>query len=52
MNSIRTPRGVIPLPAVALLVCAASASAEGGPPPAEVVLEAGEIDVRMQAGAR
>ena len=52
MNSIRTPHGVPPLLALACLLWAASASAEGGPPPAEVVLEAGEIDVRMQAGAR
>ena len=51
MNSILTPHGVTPLVALACL-WAASASAEGGPPPAEVVLEAGEIDVRMQAGAR
>ncbi len=52
MNSIRTPHRVTPLLALACLVWAASAFAESGLPPAEVVLEAGEIDVRLQAGAR
>ena len=53
MTYMRTPHGVIPLPAVALLVSAACAFAEGGLRPAKVVLEAGEIDARgVQAGAR
>lgn len=50
MNSLRTPHGILLLACLAL---AASASAEGGLPPADVVLEAGEIDARtVPAGAR
>ena len=53
MKATRVLSLLIPLLAMAGLAWAPSAFAEGGLPPAEVVLEAGRVDARtVQAGAR